>query len=101
MVKLNDAFEFRLAFCSFTRQVIISIILNLQFGCSKQMELKRLLLRQKPIDSMEMDFCANMYNEAALIAQENYPESRQDLFMEQGEQNTGTEFRDSNALIIN
>lgn len=65
------------------------------------MELKRLLLRQKPIDSMEMDFCANMYNEAALIAQENYPESRQDLFMEQGEQNTGTEFRDSNALIIN
>ena len=40
---------------------------------------------QPTIDDLQNNFCANMLNEAALVARQGYPQRKQDLFMEQGE----------------
>ncbi|XP_021344818.1 UPF0764 protein C16orf89 homolog, partial [Mizuhopecten yessoensis] len=54
-----------------------------QFGCGAEMEMRRLAAGQESIEKMHDDFCANMLNEATIIAKEGFPEHKQDLFMEQ------------------
>lgn len=48
------------------------------------MELKRLTHNQESVAKLRETYCANILNEAALIAEQNFPEDRHDLFMEQG-----------------
>ncbi|XP_033743026.1 UPF0764 protein C16orf89 homolog [Pecten maximus] len=54
-----------------------------QFGCGAEMEMMRLAAGQESIEKLQDDFCANMMNEATIIAKEGFPERKQDLFMEQ------------------
>lgn len=54
-----------------------------QHGCHAEMELKRLTHNQQPVEKLRETYCANILNEAALIAEQDFPEDRHDLFMEQ------------------
>jgi hypothetical protein len=48
------------------------------------MLLKNLAKPQKPINTLQEQFCKNMLNEAIIIAKNGFPQRKQDLFMEQG-----------------
>ncbi|XP_067672737.1 UPF0764 protein C16orf89 homolog [Haliotis asinina] len=55
-----------------------------RFGCLPQMLWKVLTHHQASLESQREKFCANMLSEARLLAANDYPPPKQDLFMEQG-----------------